>query len=346
MNRIGATALAVMLGALISADAGRAAGVEGPSLFWKISAFGNPRALTAGMEEMARRVAEDTDGRFQIKIFYGEQLSGARENLDGLKLNAFEGAAICEFYHPGKNPAWTVFSLPFLPLGDPEVNRHVRSRLFEHPAIVADMAQWNAIPYVSGLLPQFEILGRGKPPLRLEDWKGLRVRAGGGLGDAMERIGAVKMTLPAGETLTAFERGALDAAAFPFTYAHVAYRIHEVAEWFTTNLAPGSAECGWVLNKQAFEALPPQYRDLLMGYRDLVMDVQLQRYREADERNLAMFRERMTPITYTDAEIARFRELGGKPVWEAWIAENQDRFDARGLFEAVWALAEEARAGR
>ncbi|GIX14023.1 MAG: hypothetical protein KatS3mg118_1982 [Paracoccaceae bacterium] len=111
-------------------------------------------------------------------------------------------------------------------------------------------------------------------------------------------------------------------------------------------MAPGSAECGGILNKQALEALPPQYRDPLMGDRDLVMDVQLQRYREADERNLAMFRERMVPITYTDAEIARFRELGGKPVWEAWIAENQDRFDARGLFEAVRALAEEARAGR
>jgi TRAP-type mannitol/chloroaromatic compound transport system substrate-binding protein len=31
----------------------------------------------------------------------------------------------------------------------------------------------------------------------------------------------VKQTLPAGETSTAFQRGALDAAAFPYTYAHV-----------------------------------------------------------------------------------------------------------------------------
>ena len=115
--------------------------------------WGNPRALSAGMEAIADEVREQTGGNFNIQIFYGGQLSAARENLDGLQLNAFEGAAICNFYHPGKNPAWMVFSLPFLPLGDPAVDKYVRSRMFEHPAIVADMEAWNALPYLSGLLP-------------------------------------------------------------------------------------------------------------------------------------------------------------------------------------------------
>ena len=106
-------------GLLAAAMAGPAAAqmVDGPNVFWKISMWGNPRALSAGMEAMAEQVREDTGGKFNIKIFYGGQLSGSRENLDGLKINAFEGAAICNFYHPGKNPAWMVFSLPFLPLG-------------------------------------------------------------------------------------------------------------------------------------------------------------------------------------------------------------------------------------
>ena len=38
---------------------------------------------------------------------------------------------------------------------------------------------------MSALLPQYEFMGRGKPPQNLEDWKGLRVRAGGGLGTAI-----------------------------------------------------------------------------------------------------------------------------------------------------------------
>tara|TARA_R110002094_G_scaffold58750_1_gene69667 strand:- start:11 stop:304 length:294 start_codon:yes stop_codon:yes gene_type:complete len=68
--------------------------VEGPKVFWKLSMWGNPRALSAGMEEMAKNVSEETDGKFEIKIFYGAQLSSNRENLDGIKLNAFEGGPV------------------------------------------------------------------------------------------------------------------------------------------------------------------------------------------------------------------------------------------------------------
>lgn len=319
-----------------------AANVEGPKVFWKISMWGNPRALSAGMEEMAKKVKEETDGNFDIKIFYGAQLSSNRENLDGLKINAFEGAAICNFYHPGKNPAWMVFSLPFLPLGDPKVDKYVRSKMMEHPAIVADMEKWNAIPYVSGLLPQYEILGKGDVPKGLDGWKGLRVRAGGGLGSAMEKLGAVKQTLPAGETSTAFQRGALDAAAFPYTYAHVAFKIADEADWFTSNLAPGTSECGWVFNKSAYDALPPQYQKLLTDNRDLVMDVTQAAYAEQDKKNLPVFEETMTKIVYTDEELSEFKEVAGKPVWDAWIEANKDKFDAQGVFDAVWKYAEEA----
>lgn len=316
--------------------------VEGPNVFWKISMWGNPRALSAGMEAMAEKVREDTGGNFEIKIFYGGQLSNARENLDGLKLNAFEGAAICNFYHPGKNPAWMVFSLPFLPLGDPAVDRYVRTKMFEHPAIVADMEKWNAVPYVSGLLPQYEILGKGDAPVNLEDWSGLRVRAGGGLGDAMEKLGAVKQTLPAGETSTAFQRGALDAAAFPYTYAHVSFKINEQADWFTANLAPGTSECGWIFNKTAHEALPEQYKELLVKYRDLVLEVEQAEYAKADEVNLPAFEASMTKIVYSDAQLAEFRDIAGQPVWDAWIDANKDKFDSQGVFDAIFEYAKEA----
>lgn len=332
----------LLLASILAGSAAGAAEIDGPKVFWKISMWGNPRALSDGMEAMAARAAEATDGNFEIKIFYGGQLSGARENLDGLLLNAFEGAAICNFYHPGKNPAWMVFSLPFLPLGDPDVDRYVRSRMFEHPAIVADMERWNAIPYVSGLLPQYEILGAGAPPTDLSGWEGMRVRAGGGLGSAMERLGAVKQTLPAGETSTAFQRGALDAAAFPYTYAHVSFKINESADWFTSNLAPGTSECGWVLNKTAYEALPPQYQEFLMGEREMIMQVEQDAYAAQDEVNLPMFQETLTQITYSDEQLAEFREIAGQPVWDEWIAANQDAFDAQGVFDAIFEYAAEA----
>lgn len=332
-----------LVGALLASTAAAAQSVEGPEVNWSLSMWGNPRALSAGMEAIAEEVSAQTGGNFNIEIFYGGQLSSSRENLDGLQLNAFEGAAICNFYHPGKNPAWMVFSLPFLPLGDPAVDHYVRAKMFEHPAIVADMEAWNAIPYMSGLLPQYEILGRGDAPTELSDWDGLRVRAGGGLGDAMEALGATKQTLPAGETSTAFQRGALDAAAFPYTYAHVSFGIADEADWFTSNLAPGTSECGWVLNKTAYEALPEQYQTLLMDLRGMGMDVEQAAYAEQDEKNLPVFRDTMEEIVYSEEQLAEFREIAGQPVWDAWIEANSGDFDAQAVFDAVWEYTEEAQ---
>ncbi|MBU2994016.1 C4-dicarboxylate ABC transporter substrate-binding protein [Octadecabacter sp. 1_MG-2023] len=333
-----------LVGLLLASTSAAAQTIEGPEVNWSFSMWGNPRALSAGMEAIAEEVATQTGGNFNIEIFYGGQLSGSRENLDGLQLNAFEGAAICNFYHPGKNPAWMVFSLPFLPLGDPAVDQYVRAKMFEHPAIVADMAAWNAIPYMSGLLPQYEVLGSGDAPTELSDWEGLRVRAGGGLGDAMEALGATKQTLPAGETSTAFQRGALDAAAFPYTYAHVSFGIADEADWFTSNLAPGTSECGWVLNKTAFEGLPEQYQTLLMDLRGMGMDVEQAAYAAQDEVNLPVFHDTMEAIVYSDEQLAEFREVAGQPVWDAWIEANAEKFDSQAVFDAVWAYAEEAQA--
>lgn len=334
---LGATVLA------FAASSAPAANVEGPDVFWKWSVWGNPRAFTAGAEHLAERVAEETDGAFNIRIFYGEQLAKSKENLDGIKNNAFEGAFFCNFYHPGKNPAFMVFSLPFIPLGDWDVSAHVRNELFKHPALQADMEQWNAIPYASTLLPQYEFLGIGEPPRELSDWEGLRVRAGGGIGDAMEVLGASKQTVPASEVYTLMQRGAVDAVSLPYTYAQASYKIHEIADWFTANMSPGTSECPMVINKTAFEELPPQYQELVMGLKDEVTQTMIEQYEEADAKNLPMFKERMTEIVYDDATLEEFREVGGEPVWNDWIEANQNDFDAQGVFDRMWELIEEAQ---
>ena len=99
-----------------------------------------------------------------------------------------------------------------------------------------------------------------------------------------------------------------------------------------------------MFNKTAYDALPPQYQEFLMSQREMVMEATQAAYAEQDAKNLPMFEETMTKITYSDAQLAEFREIAGKPVWEEWIAANKDKFDAQGVFDAIWAYADEAAA--
>ncbi|MDE0716621.1 MAG: hypothetical protein OXH64_01635, partial [Rhodospirillaceae bacterium] len=52
---------------------------------------------------------------------------------------------------------------------------------------------------------------------------------------------------------------------------------------------------------------------------------------------LPMLKKKLKEVRYTDAQIAAFRKAGGRPIIEAWIKENQDKFDARGLVKSMFA---------
>lgn len=330
-----------MAAALVGALAAFSGPAAAQKVEWKFSMWGKQRAFTKGIEVLADKVAKGSGGNFTIRLGYAETFSKDRENLDSIKLKAVDGAHFCNFYHPGKNPAYMVFSLPFLPLGDWDVSLKARNELFKHPALVADMDNWDAMAYASTLLPQYEFMGKGTPPTSLAAWKGKRVRAGGGIGDAMEVLGAIKTTTTATEVYTAMERGTMDAASFPYTYSHVSYRIHEIADWYTTNMSPGTAECPIVFSKSSWAKLPAQYQKLITDAKTEVDREQVKAYVEIDKKNLPMFQQRLKPVTYTKAQLEEFQRVAGKPVWDKWVEENKGRFNGQELIDAILKIARE-----
>jgi len=300
--------------------------VDGPKVNWSLSVWGKPRAFTAGIEALRDIAKERTGGKFNIKIYYGGALSKSRENLDGIKLGAFQMAMFCSPYHPAKNPTLTGLDLPFLPFPNLRVQAAVHDAYYQNPAVVKDLARWDAYLLMSSLLPQYEFTGVGKPPRKLSDWKGKRVRALGGIGKAMIKLGAIPTTVVAAETYTALERGTVEAASFPFTYAHVSYKLTEVGKWYTANLSPGAVNCPVVVNIPAWKKLPQQYRDLLLEAKAPAYDALISAYEAADAKNLPMMKAKgLEAIVYTDAELAEFRKIGAKPVWDDWLKDMESK---------------------
>ena len=310
--------------------------VDGPSVFWKYSLWGKRRAFTEGAETLSKRLAEETNGKFKLKIFYGGQLAKSRENWDGLKANSFEMATVCNFYHPKKNPGLMVLTLPFLPLGQSfDRDAKVRQAVYDHPILKKEASKFNGIYFMTSNLPQYEFMGKGKPPLKLSDFKGMRVRAGGGVGTAMVKLGATKMSVPAPETYTLIARGAVDAVSFPFTYAHAAYKIPEVADWYTANLSPGTSDCPYVMNLQAYNKLPKQYQNLLNSLRGEALESLKAAYKKADDKNLPVWKKKFKEIRYDDKTLAEFKAKVGKPIWSEWVAANKDQFDAQAVLDVI-----------
>ena len=307
------------VGVSLSVSGASAQTVDGPRVAWKMGAWGKPRAASANYEFLKKHVEERTGGKFTISIGY-ESFGGPKELLDLLKVGSLESTNICSSYHPEKTPAYTGLDLPFLPMPTADVQQQVHEAYHKHPAIVAEFAAWNAIPYMSTLLPQYEFVGKGNPPRKLEDFKGMRVRAIGGIGEAMKRLGAIPTSVDATEVYTSLERGVVDAASFPSTYAHGSYKTYEVGKWFTENMSPGTQACPTLIGVDSWAKLPEQYKALVMEAKPLGYDALKKAYAEADEKNLALFKKRgLTFVKYSPEELAEFRKMGAEPVWEEWV---------------------------
>jgi hypothetical protein len=55
---------------------------------------------------------------------------------------------------------------------------------------------------------------------------------------------------------------------------------------------------------------------------------------------MPLFKRRLDFVTYSPAELAKFHELGAKPVWDAWVAEMSAKgVPARELLDLIFASA-------
>ena len=316
--------------------------VEGPAVNWRFSAWGTRRPFTEGVEAVAAYVSERTGGNFTINIAYGAQLSNPRENLDGIEIGAFQMTMFCSSYHPDKHPSVMVLDLPFLPLQDLETKKAVHEVVFAHPQVAGEFARWNAMLYMSAIIPQYEFIGKGSAPQALEDFRGLRVRALGGLGEAVAMIGAAPTPVPASDIYTAIDRGTVDATMFPLS-SMLAFNLHEVSDWFSVDMNPGTLNCPTVINIDAFQSLPQQYQDLLMEAKEIGYDALITANIAGTVQALELFEAQMEKVRFSEDEVAAFQEAAGQPVWDAWIAENEAAgLPAQELFDLVMETAKQA----
>ena len=295
--------------------------VSGP-IVWDVSLWGQRRAFTEHVERLAELVDEKTDGELTLNLSYGG-LAPSRENLDGISAGTFEMAQFCAGYHPDKNPSITVLELPFLNVSSMEQEMLVSRAVYEHPAVVADLARWNATILMPTPQPQYNIVGVGTPPTSLASFQGMTVRATGGTGAAINALGATSINIPAPQVNDALTKGEINAVAFA-PHAHMAFNTIENALWWTRNLNPGTANCPVVVNTQALDSLPASSRIALLSSVDDALDHFIDNYTSTTMAawDTTLNDRFIIQLSINDDILNAISEEVAGPSADAWIAEN------------------------
>lgn len=337
---------ALLLAAMLLAAGPVSAEVAGPKVNWRFATMGSPRAATTHLEEIKKHVEKQTNGRFSITVGYGT-FGDSKEFLDLLKIGSVHGATVQASVSVDRLPLYTGLDLPFLPIETFEAQRKVHDAFHKLPAILKEFEAWNAVPFMSSLLPTYELMGSGPTLKRLADIKGMRIRALGGNGNALAKLGAVPSNMPPQEMYVAFERGLLTAVALPY-YAHVSYRTYELGKWMTTNMGLAGTALPLVLNLKAWNELTPEYRALLEEAREIAYQAQAKAMERDEESALEKIKSSKMELIQIDAnELAELRKVGAEPVWQEWIkAQNARKLPADDVLDFIMKQAAAAKGSK
>lgn len=312
---------------------------------WNVSVWGKRRAFTEHIEKLAELVSEKTNGEFTMNVSYGG-LSKNRENLDGISIGAFEMAQFCAGYHRDKNRVITVLELPFLGVENLQQEVAVSNAVYNHPAAIEEMEQWNAKLLMTSPMPQYNLVGTGDPRDELSEFEGMRVRATGGIGKAFESVGGVPTSVTATEAYQAMEGGLVDTVAFA-QHAHLAYGTINQADWWTANLNPGTVNCPVVVNLDAYDSLSDAHREALDSSVAEAVDHYLANYAELLKRWDSVLAEKgVQKVELSDAVIAEFRAKAADPIRDEWIKTMEAQgLPGQELYDLVVKTLADAKSG-
>ncbi len=249
--------------------AGAAPAIVGaqPAVRWRCSS-GFPNSLDTifgTAVTTAKRIADATDGRFQITVAPAGEIVPMPQAADAVSNGTVECSHTAPFYYVGQDPTWAFgttvpFGMNFRQFnawwfqggGEAQFNQFLAPRNMRY------MPCGNTGVQMGGWFRR-EIN-------TMEDMNGLRFRIAGLGGRVLAAMGAVPQQIAGGDIMPALERGTLDGVEWVGPHDDERLGFNRVARfyYYPAFWEPG-ASVGFIVNNRAWAALPASYREIFLA---------------------------------------------------------------------------------
>src|SRR6266850_3081490 len=236
-----------------------------PNIQWRMAASW-PKSLDTlfgGAELVARRVAELTDGKFQIRTFAAGEIVPALQVLDAVQAGTVELGHTALYYYFGKDPALALAcSVCFGPNTRQSYSwwhfgggAEAMAPLFKEYGCIAMLAGSTGCQMGGWFRKEIKSVA---------DLKGLKFRIGGMAGLVLAKLDVVPQMIGGPDIYPALEKGTIDGAEWVGPYDDEKLGFHKVAKYY---YYPGWWEGGPMLlalvNEKKWGELPKSYQAAL-----------------------------------------------------------------------------------
>ncbi len=276
-----------------------------------------PKAIANDL--FAKRVAEATQDRVKIKVYYSNQLVPQAQALDGLKKGVVDLVGATSYW-AGTIPETDFIWLPFWSKGENHAIHAVRETRIGK--ILDDGYRAHGSQILFYWPVSIEGIMSKKPVRAYNDVRGMKFRVTSAIWPAWyKEMGVAPINVAVAEQYEALMRGTLDGTIYPI-YTIETYKFYEVTKYLTL---PGFVDpilCYTLISTKAWEALPPDLRQIVqkvamemekesiagsMKMTDSVMDFSAKRGVEV--------------IHLNKTEFEKFRK-SAMPLWDIFAAKS------------------------
>ena len=293
---------------------------------WRLaSSF--PASLTTlfgTAELMADAVRRMTGGRFDIRTYQAGELVPPFQVFDAVEKGSVQLGQTASYYYTGKHPALAFDTC--VPFG------------FTARQQDAWQHQGGGLELIRGIYKNFGMITfpGGNTGTQMGGWfrksidsaadlKGLRMRIPGLGGQALDRLGASVLNLSGGDTYTALERGAIDAAEWVGPYDDLRLGLGDVAKLY---YYPGWWEPGpsmnFIVNERAFESLPAEWRAIFEAATKEASTAMTQLYDKLNPEALATLRSKDVQLRPFPEDVMHASRQASEQLLEDGAAQDAD----------------------
>jgi len=250
------------LGLAATTIAAPAIAQSSPELKWRLAASW-PKSLDTiygGAEYFAKRVAEMTDNKFQIRTFAAGEIVPALQVLDAVQNNTVEMGHTASYYYVGKDPTFSFdCTVPF------GLNTRQQNAWWWHGGgreVLRDFFKDYNVYNIPAASTGAQMGGWFRKEIKtVKDLEGLKFRIAGLAGAILTKLGVVPQQIGGGDIYPALEKGTIDAAEWVGPYDDEKLGFVKVAKYYYyPGWWEGTGQGHNVINLTRWNTLPKAYQ--------------------------------------------------------------------------------------
>ena len=236
-----------------------------PEIKWRLtSSF--PKSLDTlygGAEYLAKRVAETTDNKFQIRVFAAGEIVPGLQVLDAVQNGTVEMAHTAPYYFFGKDATFAFdCAVPF------GMNARQQAAWWVHgggAALLRDFYKSYNVYNIPTGNTGTQMGGWFRKEIKtVKDLEGLKFRVGGFAGQVLIKLGVVPQQIAGGDIYPALEKGTIDAAEWVGPYDDEKLGFYKIAKYYYyPGWWEGGAQLSTYVSLDKWNTLPKSYQSAL-----------------------------------------------------------------------------------